>query len=61
MIALLSFIASQLITTSTALEEKGVKTLAVLVTAVGFVIGITFDAVYKKLHEQDVTDSGPND
>jgi drug/metabolite transporter (DMT)-like permease len=57
-IASLLFIASQLITSSTALQDKGVKTLVVLVTAVGFVAGITFDAVYKKLRQQDVIDTG---
>lgn len=58
-IASLLFIASQLITSSTALQDKGVKTLVVLVTVVGFVAGITFDAVFKKLRQQDVVDTTP--
>lgn len=61
LVASLLFIASQLVTSSTALEDKGVKTLVVLVTVVGFIAGITFDAVYKKLRQQDVVDTGPLD
>jgi hypothetical protein len=57
-VASLLFIASQLVTSSTALQDKGVKTLVVLVTVVGFIAGITFDAVYKKLRQQDVVDNG---
>jgi hypothetical protein len=56
-IASLLFVASQLATSPDALEEDGVKTLVVFVIVVGFVAGITFDAVFNKLRQQDVVDT----
>ena len=37
------------------------KTLVVLVTVIGFIAGMTFDAVYKNVRQQDVLDTGPID
>lgn len=56
-IASLLFVASQLATAPDALETTGVKTLIVFVVVVGFIAGITFDAVFKKLRQQDVIDT----
>jgi hypothetical protein len=56
-IASLLFVATQLATTPDALEGEGVKTLVVIEFVIGFVAGMTFDAVFKKLREQDVVDT----
>ena len=43
-------------TSSGALEEPGVKTLVVFMLVVGAIGGLTFDAVYKKLRQEDVAE-----
>jgi hypothetical protein len=58
-IASLLFVASQLATSPDALSEKGVRTLVVFVLIGGFIAGVTFDAVFAKLRDQDVVDVSP--
>jgi hypothetical protein len=54
-ISALLFIAAQLATTPDALAGDGAQRLLFFVVPVGFVAGLTFDAVYAKLRATDVT------
>ncbi len=54
----LLFVLSQVLTTPGALTQPGVHTLALFVTAIGFVGGVTFDLVYDRWRAKDV--SGTN-
>lgn len=50
------FVAAQLVTTAQALKLAGVRTLAILLLAIGFIAGLTTDYVFGKLRQQDVAD-----
>ncbi|MFI8993260.1 hypothetical protein [Streptomyces sp. NPDC053542] len=54
-ISFLLFIAAQLAATPDALNGEGVRRLVFFVLPVGFIAGLTFDAVHAKLQSQDVT------
>ena len=54
-IAFLLFVAAQLATSPDLLESPGARRLLFFVLPVGFIAGLTFDAVYSKLRAQDVT------
>ena len=54
-IAALLFIAAQLLTTPDVLESADARRLLFFVVPVGFVAGLTFDDVYRKLRGLDVT------
>jgi len=54
-IASLLFIAAQLLTTPDILESADARRLLFFVVPVGFVAGLTFDDVYRKLRAEDVT------
>ncbi len=56
-IASLLFIAAQLLTTPDILASADARRLLFFVVPVGFVAGLTFDDVYRKLRAQDVTRS----
>ena len=53
----LLFIAAQLLTSPDVLSTADARRLLWFVVPVGFVAGLTFDAVYRKLRSQDVTRS----
>jgi len=54
-IAFLLFVAAQLATTPELLDSPGARRLLFFVLPVGFIAGLTFDAVYSKLRTQDIT------
>jgi hypothetical protein len=54
-ISALLFIAAQLLTTPDVLESADARRLLFFVVPVGFIAGLTFDDVYRKLRGQDVT------
>ncbi len=54
-IAFLLFVAAQLATTPDILDGPGARRLLFFVLPVGFIAGLTFDAVYSKLRAQDIT------
>jgi hypothetical protein len=54
-VSTLLFIAAQLLTTPDVLSSSDPRRLLWFVVPVGFVSGLTFDAVYRKLRTQDVT------
>jgi energy-converting hydrogenase Eha subunit A len=54
-IAFLLFVAAQLATSPDLLESPGARRLLFFVLPIGFIAGLTFDAVYSKLRAQDVT------
>jgi hypothetical protein len=54
-ISALLFIAAQLLTTPDVLQSADARRLLFFVLPVGFIAGLTFDDVYRKLHAQDVT------
>jgi len=56
-VSALLFIAAQLLTTPDVLTSPDARRLLWFVVPVGFVAGLTFDAVYRKLRAQDVTRS----
>ncbi len=56
-VSALLFIAAQLLTTPDVLKSADARRLLWFVVPVGFVAGLTFDAVYRKLRAQDVTRS----
>lgn len=56
-VASLLFIAAQLLTTPNILESTDARRLLFFVVPVGFVAGLTFDDVYRKLRAEDVTRS----
>jgi hypothetical protein len=56
-VSALLFIAAQLLTTPDVLSSSDARRLLWFVVPVGFVAGLTFDAVYRKLRSQDVTRS----
>lgn len=56
-VSALLFIAAQLLTTPDVLSSSDARRLLWFVVPVGFVAGLTFDAVYRKLRAQDVTRS----
>lgn len=56
-VAFLLFIAAQLTTTPALLEGDGARRLLFFVIPVSFTAGLTFDAVYTKLRNQNVTDT----
>lgn len=58
-IAGLLFIAAQLATTPDVLDGSGARRLLFFVLPVGFIAGLTFDAVYAKLRAEDVTNIAP--
>jgi hypothetical protein len=53
-IASLLFVAAQLLTTPDVLESADARRLLFFVVPVGFIAGLTFDDVYRKLRAQDV-------
>jgi hypothetical protein len=53
-IAFLLFVAAQLATSPNILNGDGARRLLFFVIPVGFIAGLTFDAVYNKLRSQDV-------
>lgn len=53
----LLFIAAQLLTSPDVLNTSDARRLLWFVVPVGFIAGLTFDAVYRKLRAQDVTRS----
>jgi hypothetical protein len=56
-VSALLFIAAQLLTEPGVLSSPDARRLLWFVVPVGFVSGLTFDAVYRKLRAQDVTRS----
>ena len=56
-VSALLFIAAQLLTTPDVLSSSEARRLLWFVVPVGFIAGLTFDAVYRKLRAQDVTRS----
>jgi len=56
-VSALLFIAAQLLTTPDVLSSSDARRLLWFVVPVGFIAGLTFDAVYRKLRAQDVTRS----
>ena len=56
-VSALLFIAAQLLTAPDVLSSPDARRLLWFVVPVGFVAGLTFDAVYRKLRAQDVTRS----
>jgi hypothetical protein len=56
-IASLLFVAAQLVTTPDILQSTAAHRLLFFVVPVGFVAGLTFDDVYRKLRGEDVTRS----
>jgi hypothetical protein len=56
-VSALLFIAAQLLTSPDVLSSADARRLLWFVVPVGFVAGLTFDAVYRKLRAQDVTRS----
>jgi hypothetical protein len=58
-VSALLFIAAQLATTPDALDGAGGQRLLFFVVPVGFIAGLTFDAVYAKLRATDVTPTSP--
>ena len=56
-VACLLFIAAQLLTTPDILDSSDARRLLFFVVPVGFVAGLTFDDVYRKLRAADVTRS----
>lgn len=54
-IACLLFVAAQLATNPDILNGEGARRLLFFIIPVGFIAGLTFDAVYNKLRSQDVT------
>ena len=56
-VSALLFIAAQLLTSPDVLKSADARRLLWFVVPVGFVAGLTFDAVYRKLRAQDVVRS----
>ena len=56
-VAGLLFVAAQLATTPDVLDGPAARRLLLFVLPVGFIAGLTFDAVYSKLRTQDVADT----
>jgi hypothetical protein len=56
-IASLLFIAAQLLTTPDILQSPAARRLLFFVVPVGFVAGLTFDDVYRKLRTKEITRS----
>ena len=56
-VSALLFIAAQLLTTPDVLSSSDARRLLWFVVPVGFIAGLTFDAVYRKFRAQDVTRS----
>jgi len=56
-VAGLLFVAAQLATTPDVLDGPAARRLLLFVLPVGFIAGLTFDAVYRKLRTQDVADT----
>ena len=56
-VAGLLFVAAQLSTTPDVLDGPAARRLLLFVLPVGFIAGLTFDAVYSKLRTQDVADT----
>lgn len=54
-ISALLFVAAQLLTTPDVLQSADARRLLFFVLPVGFIAGLTFDDVYRKLRGQDVT------
>jgi hypothetical protein len=54
-ISFLLFVAAQLATTPNTLEGSGARRLLFFVLPLGFIAGLTFDAVYARLRTVDVT------
>lgn len=54
-ISFLLFVAAQLATTPNTLDGSGARRLLFFVLPLGFIAGLTFDAVYAKLRSVDVT------
>lgn len=54
-VSALLFIAAQLLTTPDVLQSSDARRLLWFVVPVGFIAGLTFDVVYRKLRAQDVT------
>ena len=57
----LLFGAAQLTATPDVLGGTGAQRLIFFALPIGFVAGLTFDAVYRKLRSQDVTTALPTD
>jgi hypothetical protein len=53
--AFLFFVAAQIASTPNVLDGAGARRLLFFVLPIGFIAGLTFDAVYSKLRTQDVT------
>jgi hypothetical protein len=53
-IAFLLFVAAQIATSPNILNGDGARRLLFFVIPIGFIAGLTFDAVYNKLRSQDV-------
>jgi hypothetical protein len=54
-VAFLLFVAAQLTANPEILDGSGARRLIFFVLPIGFIAGLTFDAVYRKLRAQDVT------
>ncbi|MGW4638540.1 hypothetical protein ACWEN6_08435 [Sphaerisporangium sp. NPDC004334] len=56
-VACLLFVAAQIATTPDMLNGDGARRLIFFILPIGFVAGLTFDAVYNKLRAHDVTET----